>query len=185
MERSTKFLSLSGLSGVVAGITALLGAGFAYFSLFRDSPFPSLNTRQELLILLADALIVLLISIGCSLFFCWKKAKKSGTSLFNQVTYRALYSFSIPLITGGLFCLIYLFRGDLHTVLSATLVFYGLALVNASRHTYGEIHYLGLIEIVLGLSAALWGCCGMLFWSLGFGVCHIIYGIVMYRKYDR
>jgi hypothetical protein len=135
--------------------------------------------------LLADALVVLLLSIGFGLYFSWKKAHKNGQHLFNQTALRIAYNLGIPLIAGGLFSLIYLFRGDIRLVVSATLLFYGLALVNVSKYTYREIHFLGLTEVALGLGAALWGQYGLVFWTIGFGVCHILYGLAMYIKYDR
>lgn len=185
MEKSSKFLSLSGLSGVTAGITAIVGAAAAYFCLLRDPSLTDYNHTQEILILLAIAVTVLIISIGMGIFFSWRKARKTGQPIFNKVTYRILYNLAVPLVAGGLFCLIYLFKGDIDTVISGTLLFYGLALVNASKYTYGEIHYLGLTEIALGLAAALCGRYGILFWTIGFGLCHIVYGLVMYLKYDR
>ncbi len=184
MERSSKFLSLSGLSGVAAGVTAILGAAFAYFYLLRDPGATDYNSFQESLILLADALVVLVLSLGIGFYMSWRKAQRNGAGLFNKVTYRILYSLAVPLVAGGIFCMIYLLKGDIRTVIAATLIFYGLALVNASKYTYGEIHYLGLTEIVLGLLAAVFGRCGLLIWTLGFGVCHVLYGLVMHFKYD-
>lgn len=184
MEKSSKFLSLSGLTGVVAGIAAILGAAFAYFYLLRDPSLTNFTGNQEMLILLADALIVLCISLGCGIYLSVRKARKNNQPLLNKVTLRMLYSLAIPLLTGGVFALIYLLRGDISIVVSSTLIFYGLALVNVSKLTYGEVHYLGLIEVVLGLLAAIFVHNGIIFWTIGFGLCHIIYGIVLYRKYD-
>lgn len=185
MEKSTKFLSLHGLAGVFAGTTAILGAAFAWFYLLRDPAQTDFNRMQEMLILLADALAVLVLSVGIGVFFAFRKARRSGRPLMNKVTYRTLYAMAVPLVAGGIFCLIYLLRGDVRTVISATLIFYGLALVAASRYTYGEVHYLGLTEVALGLAAAYFDQKGIIFWTLGFGVCHIVYGFLMYLKYDR
>ena len=184
MEKSTKFLSLSGFSGIIAGVAALMGACIAYY-LLRDPSFSDYSWMHKMLLLLSDAIGVLVISIVASVWLSWRKAKRKGETLFNRTTYRILYSLAVPLVAGGIFCLIYMLKGELSTVISGTLMFYGLALVNASKYTYGEIHYLGLIEIALGLAAALYGSCGLIFWALGFGVCHIIYGLAMYMKYDR
>ena len=184
MEKSSKFLSLSGLTGVIAGIAAILGAAFAYFYLLRDPSLTDYSRMQEMMILLADALAVLLVSVGSGIYLSVRKAKKNNQPLFNKVTLRTIYSLAIPLLTGGIFALIYLFRGDISIVVSSTLIFYGLALVNVSRYTYGEVHYLGLTEIVLGLLAAIFVRNGIIFWTIGFGVCHIIYGFIMYKKYD-
>jgi hypothetical protein len=185
MERSTKFLSLNGMSGIVAGIAALAGAAFAWLHLLNDPGATGYNRFQEAMILLADAVAVLAVSLGAGLWLAGRKARRSGQKLLNHVTYRILYALAVPLVAGGVFCLTYMLRGDVRMVISATLIFYGVALVAASKYTYGEIHYLGLTEIVLGLAAAMFDRSGIVFWALGFGVCHIVYGLVMYLKYDK
>ena len=185
MERSSKFLSLSGLSGVVAGAVALLGAAFAYFYLLRDPSATDFNRYQEMLILLADAVVVLVLAVGFGIFFSWRKARRSGEKLSRKIALKTLYNLAIPLVAGGIFCLMLLYRGDLRMAIAGTLVFYGLALVNASKFTLEEIHYLGITEIALGLAAAFSSRYGIIFWSLGFGICHIVYGLIMYFKYDR
>ncbi|MCL2245734.1 MAG: hypothetical protein FWC10_05870 [Lentimicrobiaceae bacterium] len=185
MEKSSKFLSLSGLSGVIAGVTAILGAGFAYFYLLRNPAMTNYTRMQEIMILLADASLVLIISLGVAIFLSKKKAAKTGQRLFNAMTLKVVYHFAVPLITGGLFALIFLFRGDLQIVISSTLIFYGLALVNASKFTYNEIHYLGITEILVGLLAVLLPHNNLILWTIGFGFCHIFYGTLMHFKYDR
>jgi len=184
MEKSSKFISLSGLSGVMAGITAVAGAAFAYLFLLRDPSSTDFSRFQEIMILLGDALVVLFISISFGIYFSWKKARKSNQKLFNKITMRTLYNLSIPLITGGLLSLIFLYRGEEEIVAAITLIFYGLALVNASKFTFEEIHYLGITEIVLGLAAAVFLNNGIIFWTIGFGLCHIVYGLILYKKYD-
>lgn len=184
MEKSSKFLSLSGLSGVMAGITAIFGAAFAYFYLLRYPAATDLNHFQEMIILLVDAMLVLVISIGFALYFSWKKAKKKKLKFVNKATLSTIYNLGIPLLTGGIFSLILLFRGNVEIIASTTLLFYGLGLVNASKYTFEEIHYLGITEIILGIGAAIFLYHGIIFWTIGFGVCHIVYGAIMYKKYD-
>ena len=184
MEKSSKFLSLSGLSGIIAGIIATAGAAFAYFYLLQDPSRTDFTRIQELMILLADAVAVLVLSIGFGIYFSQRKAKKNNQKLFNKITLKVLYNLSIPLIAGGIFSLIFLLRGNVEIVMSSTLIFYGLALVNASKYTFEEVNYLGITEIVIGLLAAIFMQKGIIFWTLGFGFCHILYGIIMYRKYD-
>jgi len=184
MEKSSKFLSLSGLAGVMAGITATLGAAFAYFYLLRDPSLTNYTRMQEIWILLAVALLVFLISLGFGIYFSWKKARKNNQRLFNSLTKRILYNMAIPLIAGGVFSFLLLLRYDIGLVAASTLIFYGLALVNVSKYTMDEIHYLGITEIVLGLLAAVFMYKGILFWTIGFGFCHIFYGLAMHVKYD-
>lgn len=186
MEKSSKFLSLSGLSGVLAGITAILGAGFAYFYILPDPSLMDCVSKGKIFMLLADALITLFISIGFVFYFSYRKAQKNKQKLFSKVALRTLYNFAIPLLCGGVFCLVHLLRGNVEIAMSASLLFYGLALVNVSKYTFEEVHSLGIVEITLGLAAVIlsFPYAGILFWTIGFGVCHIIYGSMMYVKYD-
>jgi hypothetical protein len=190
MERSVKFISLSGLSGVIAGIYALLGAGYVYWLIYYPySPFGFrfhfANEREVIIHLLIVALIVLVLSIGTGYWFSQRKAKKLGTTIWNRASKQLMIDLLIPLITGGLFILILLSRGYYGVAAPACLVFYGLALINASRNTYSEVRYLGFTEIILGLISALIPGYGLIFWALGFGVMHIIYGAVMHFRYDK
>ena len=185
MEKSSKFQAINGLSLVFAGVIALIGAGVAYKSVFCSSSFSGYSTMQHVIFLLADALIVLMLAVGVITLFSWQKAKKNKLSLFNKVTMRTAYNLCIPLAAGGIFSLVLLFNGHVEYVASTTLIFYGLALINASRYTVGEIHILGICEVITGLLAAVYLFHGIYWWAIGFGVCHIIFGLIMYFKYDK
>lgn len=178
MEKSSKFLSLSGLSGLMAGITAIVGATIAWFFILNHG----VDNFEILLII--DALVVLVVSIGFGIYFSARKAKNHNQRLFNKMTMKAIYNLCIPLFTGGVLAIIFIVRGDAAFVASITLIFYGLALVNVSKYTFEEIHYLGITEIILGLCAAVFLYHGIIFWTIGFGLCHIVYGLIMYKKYD-
>ena len=65
-----------------------------------------------------------------------------------------------------------------------TLLFYGLSCVHASKYTIGGVRYLGITIILIGLIATYFTGYGLLFWAIGFGLCHIIYGALMYFKYE-
>nr|NQU93641.1 hypothetical protein [Bacteroidota bacterium] len=193
MERSSRFLSLSGLSGISAGIIALIGAVIAYFIMdmgkieyhpyfYLLQPLPFERILFPLLIL---GISVVILALGSALFFSWRKARKHDLSLWNHTTRRLLSHLFIPLITGVFFILILIDRNDETLVASATLIFYGLALVNAGKYTFGEIHYLGISEIILGILAGIFVHYGLIFWTIGFGVLHILYGFVMYYRYER
>ncbi|MEA4982959.1 MAG: hypothetical protein VB066_09620 [Paludibacter sp.] len=184
MEKSTKFLSLSGMSGIIAGITAIVGAAFAYFFLLNNVSTASVVGSDDFWMLLADALIVLFISVGAAFYLSMKKAKKNRQKMVKKVVIDTLYHLGVPLLAGGIFSLIFLIRGDIAMVASSTLIFYGLALINVSKFTYPEVHYLGITEIVLGLLAAVFLYHGIIFWTIGFGLCHIFYGLIMHLKYD-
>ena len=185
MERSSKFQSINGLSLIIAGFIAVAGAGFAYFYLLRDPSLTHFNRMQETLILLATALVVLALAVGIISLFSWKKAKKNKQSLCNKVTMRAAYNLMIPLVVGGVFSLVLLYNGLVGYVASTTLIFYGLALINASKYTVREIHILGICEIIVGFLAAIYLYHGIYWWTFGFGILHIIFGAIMYFKYDK
>lgn len=181
MERSTKFLSLSGFSGISAGIVALIGAFIAKEILSHKITITN-NVLYDLFIL---AIAVLLIASSCGFYFSTRKAKKNKIKFWMPVTIQILKDFLVPLVTGGLFCLIMLIQDSAIFIPAAMLIFYGLALIFAGARTYGDIKVLGVLEIGLGLLAALYTGQGLLFWAIGFGVLHIIYGVVMHFKYDR
>lgn len=190
MERSSRFLSLSGLSGVIAGLYALIGASAAYWLIYQDQHIFSyrsidLGERSVLVLLVLDALLVLVFSVLTGLFFTYRKAKKQGASLWDKQAQQLLINLMIPLVTGGILSLILLQRGYIGVVAPLTLIFYGLALVNVSKYTCHDVRYLGLLEIALGLISCVYIGYGLLFWSFGFGILHILYGIIMYLKYEK
>jgi hypothetical protein len=182
MERSVKFVSLSGLSGILAGTYALAGVGVAYF--YYPSSMVASANWETVWPLAGIALVVLMASLVTGLWLSARKAKKSGVSVWGVTGRRLFINLSIPLVTGGCFCIICLLHGQLELVASATLIFYGLALINASPNLYDEVRYLGLSEIGLGLVSMVMPGYSLLFWAAGFGVLHIVYGTLMYRKYE-
>ena len=193
MERSSRFISLSGLSGVFAGIYALAGAAVAYFKFNYSGDYqPSWlegGTMNPSFIkfVLGDAFLVLVLSLLTGIVFTYRKAKKQQQAVFGKPARKMLINMLIPLATGGTLCLILLYHDtrNLSLMAPATLIFYGLALLNGSKYTLDDIRYLGICEIVLGLIASVFMTYGLLFWAIGFGLLHIMYGVVMYYKHER
>ena len=190
MDKSSRFISLSGLSGILAGIYALIGAWFAYRTIYFDNS--SLGSYKNLVIswdavlrLLIIATAVLVLSIATGILLSIRKAKKSKDTIWNAASKRLIINFMIPLVSGGFFILFLIEKEMLGLVAPLSLLFYGLACVNASKYTLGDVRYLGISMIVLGLLSTWFLGFGLVFWALGFGVCHIIYGSLMYFKYDR
>lgn len=211
MERSSKFISLSGLSGILAGVYALIGAGIAYkliddywdnASIYLNgvktyiTAFPSFNryiiADSVIWKLFAIAVTVLLASIITAVLLSNRQAKRKGQPLWGAVSRSLLFHMATPLIIGGLLIFIVLYKNhhNLTTlydglIVPIMLIFYGLSLVSASNFTFTDVKYLGLFEIVVGLTAACFPHFGLLFWAFGFGILHIIYGGMMYFKYDK
>jgi hypothetical protein len=198
MERSSRFIGLSGLSGVAAGMCALAGAAVIYNYLeivpFIHNANAAYYTKamtankwglsyQKFSIIIG--ILTALSAFLAGIFFTTRRATQKGQTIWDKTALRLLFNLAIPLGAGGLFCLAMLYHGEVAFVAPATLVFYGLALVNGSKYTLHDVFYLGLLEIALGIFAMFMLGYGLEFWVVGFGFLHIFYGAMMYWKYER
>lgn len=189
MERSAKFISLSGLSGIMAGIYAMIGAFIGYRIVYgralngiRDH---YASESQILIRLSLVAAAVLFLSLATGVWLTVRKASKKNQQVWNTGSKRLLSNMAIPLVTGGILILILILRAEYTIIAPASLIFYGLSLVAGSHYTYTDVKGLGIFEIILGLIAALFPGYGIIFWTIGFGILHILYGSIMHFKYDR
>ncbi len=192
MERSSRFISLSGLSGIAAGIFALAGAWIGgnimdnYYGEYRSRSFFSGDDFSKLKIkLIALAVAIFAVAFISSFYLTWRRAKRQGLPLWDHTSKRLAWNMLIPLIAGAGFVLGMLRYDEWRFVAPACLIFYGLALVNASKYTLTDIRYLGYCEIVLGSINMFFIGYGLYCWAFGFGVLHIVYGAVMWWKYER
>lgn len=191
MERSSRFLSLSGLSGVFAGIYAIAGAAIVYFDIkvgytqYIRNASGGEDQNKKLFFLVGIAILVLVASLVTGYLFTSRKARKQGLKIWDKSAKQMMYSLFVPLVTGGVLCLILMAHGQFKFVAPLTLLFYGLGLYNASKYSFAELRYLGLLEVLLGLIGTYFYGKGLLFWVIGFGALHIIYGMLMYFKYER
>ena len=190
MERSSRFLSLSGKAGIFIGIYALLGVSGVYvyldLSLLEGGYYRLANQNAEKVSMLVLGFsFVLVSSLLTGLVWARIKARRLNLSLWDATAKRFLIHFFTPLFVGGIVCNLFLFRQQTDLILPFTLLFYGLALVNASKYTIEDIFYLGMIEIVVGLAALFFVEYALLLWGLGFGVLHIVYGATIYQKYEK
>lgn len=189
MERSVKFVSLSGLSGILAGIYALMGAGLAYQEIYSGRVVRTVEYYRGHFPMVKSLFLIAALVLAASLitgwFFSYRKAKKLNTKMWDSTSKRLLINLAVPLSIGGFFTLIMVDYGYYNLVAASVLLFYGLALVNASSNLYDEVRYLGYCELIVGIFAALWPGYGLYFWAVGFGLLHILYGSMMYKKYDR
>ena len=191
MERSSKFLSLSGWAGIMAGLYALVGAYIAYFVYdFRPKAIYYETSGQgtlppNFLPILFLAIAVLVLSVGTAVVLSAKKAVKNGEKIWNPTSRRLLATTAVPLVAGGVLILLLMMKGLTGLAAPLTLIFYGLALFSASKFTYDDVRSLGLIQIALGL-AGTWAIeWSIPLWAVGFGLVHIIYGIYIHYKYER
>lgn len=193
MERSTKFLSLSGLSGISAGSIALIAAFVAWKIqpekisevIYDGEQYRPLLHGEYIWSLVYLGIATLIAALAAGLFFTWRKVKQQKGKMWNKASKRLLLSLTIPMIAGGLVVFCLLINKVYWIIPELMLIFYGLTLVNAAQHTYRDVFYLGISELILGCIALFINGYSLLFWVLGFGVLHIVYGIVMHFKYER
>jgi hypothetical protein len=191
MQRSSRFISLSGLSGIAAGFWALVGSYFAYdwiyeyYQGYASAGYSGASFQKLKMSLLVLAAAVLGAALVSAFYFTWRRASKNNLPVWDHTAKMLTASMLIPLVTGGLLILAILRYDDWRFIAPLCLIFYGLALVNGSKYTLSEIKYLGLSEIVLGLINTQLIGYGLYFWAIGFGVLHIVYGFFMWWKYER
>jgi len=185
MDRSSRFLSLSGLSGILAGVYAVIGAfGARYIVEHRTRRFITLES-VEFKRIVAIAIGVMLLSILSAMLLSRRKARKRNETVWNATSRRMLINMCIPLLAGGIFAITILRQGHYGLICPITLIFYGLALINGSKYTLETIRSLGILFVALGLINAMLPGYGLEFWTIGFGGFHILYGTIMYFKFDR
>ena len=183
MERSSKFLSLSGLAGIMAGIYALAGA-FIVYKVFDFHPDQA-DLSGGLVEVILTAFIVLVLAIGTAIILSYRNANKRREKFWDPTARRVLINLGVPLLSGGLLIIILISKGMIGLAAPFTLIFYGLALYNAGKFTYEEMKSLGLIQIALGLISSYFVEYSLIFWAIGFGVFHIIYGIYIHYRHER
>jgi len=188
MERSSRFISLSGWSGMAAGLCALGGAWTAshYISVYPVSgPARQGNTTLLEGILLLIAAGTFIAAFLSAFVFTYMRSRKEGVPVWGNSAQRLLFNTAVPLFAGAFVVYRMLQLHEYGLIAPCSLIFYGLALVNGSKYTLGEVRYLGYFQLLLGVINLWVPGRGLLFWALGFGVLHIIYGMVMWWKYER
>ncbi len=197
MERSSRFISLSGLSGVSAGVCALAGAWVAHPYVFGKKDF-IIDTNAALVQAMAGSHTIILntwlfwIAVATfvaafisSFIFTYIKSKKEGIPIWGTTSKRLMLAVGLPLLAGGFFLFRMMHFGTFGLVAPGCLIFYGLGLINASRYTLAEIKYLGYCQVLLGIINCWFVGYGLYFWAMGFGILHILYGLYMWWRYER
>ena len=188
MERSSRFISLSGLSGVFAGLSALIGGLYVY-ELFKINGIEYFTDEHIVLEgslvshLFITGVVILVCAFVFGAFFTIRKSRKYNLPIWTSATKNMLFNLGVPLIAGGFFCLALMYHGYFGLIAPSTLIFYGLAVINVEKYTFSDIKYLGFLELILGGISLFYIGYGLIFWIIGFGILHIIYGLVMFKKY--
>jgi hypothetical protein len=180
MNRSSRFISLSGLSGIFAGIYALIGSAVAYWLVANSGREYLILDGKIFRLILLDLFLIAFFSVITAIFLTTRKARKNGENIWDASSRRLIINFLIPLVAGGIYILIILNQQKYGQTAALMLIFYGLALINASKYSIGHVRYLGITEIILGLICALVPGYGFWLWVIGFGIMHILYGSIMF-----
>lgn len=188
MERSSKFLSLSGWAGAMAGIYALIGF-YIVNSILDFNPtlilYDTIDSFPNINYVFVTAILVLVLAVATAVYLSYKRAVKIGESIWNSTSKRLLTDMGIPLAVGGILILIFISKNLIGLIIPFTLLFYGLALYNTSKFTYNEVKYLGIIQMMLGIIALYFIEYSIYLWAFGFGIVHIIYGVYLHYRYER
>ena len=197
MERSSRFISLSGLSGIAAGICALIGAAAAYTVLQNAGYSPidyassdvAINQRHSQSSVDSSLILIACLTFAAAFIsafiFTYIRCKKTNIPVWNASSRRLTFSALIPMAAGGIFLLKLMANFNYEFIGPGCLIFYGLAVLNGSKYTLQEVRYLGYALLLLGFINLWMPGFSIFFWAIGFGLLHIIYGIIMWVKYER
>ncbi|MBO4561474.1 MAG: hypothetical protein J5705_05880 [Bacteroidaceae bacterium] len=196
MERSQKVMFLNGASGIIVAVWAFLGAtlisNLMYRSMwpmwgFKLFPLQEVDTRILIFAIIIFA-FTFLASYITVLYMSRRRAMRRGLDFeLDTAAKQLLRTFFTVMIIGGLFCLTPIRNGHWELVPGFMLAFYGLALVVISPMAFkiSITKYFGFIQIAAGLAALTLPQYGMMFWTLGFCVFHLIWGIWFHFVFDR
>ncbi len=189
VNRSSNFISLSGLSGILTGIYALDGAFAVNFLISNylnpESGISLLPISFMEYMLIGIVFLVLILSILTVFIIYYRKTKRKNEKMWDVTSNKLFIYFSIILFIGVVFCIVLYQYGFIRLIASSMLIFYGLACLIASKYTLSEIRYLGIVNLILGLISTQFIGDGLYFWAVGFGSMNIIYGILTYHKYNK
>lgn len=195
IQKSSRIFSLSGWSGIWAGLVGVATSIYIYAIFQTQENFSSLSGKPYVILRVdghlqsrvwITAIVSMLVAILGAAFFTYQRNTKFGMpTTLNSIAQKLIINLAIPLFAGGIFCYVFILQFILEFIVPSTLVFYGLALINCSKYTFSEIKYLGLLELALGLISLFLDRYHLLIWAIGFGLLHIIYGLLMWYKYER
>jgi hypothetical protein len=171
MERASAFTAVPGWGQVAVGVTAFVAW---YLAVHEATP------RRWLFVWLAEAVIALLIA-GWALD---RKARATDTHLLSSPARKVAFSLSPPLIVGALLTAV-LFKLRVTSVIPGVwLLLYGTGVVTGGMFSVSVVPLMGICFMVLG-AIALFVPAPWANWLLaaGFGGLHIIFGIIIARKY--
>lgn len=194
MERSSRFQTINGWGvtavGLIALVAALVANGLFYEG--SDSWFSTLYGNTDYLwshktqIAIIGALILVAVCGGIVFFSSlWMAKRKKISVTLDPNMRRTMFNFAVPLLAGAILCTALLVQGHYGLTSSIMLIFYGLALINCHHFSHRLLGVLGYLELALGLADCFVVTHALLFWALGFGVLHVVFGLLLIVKNRR
>ncbi|MGI9165736.1 MAG: hypothetical protein ACR2G5_05025 [Pyrinomonadaceae bacterium] len=171
MERSSAFTGVSGWGEVAIGVTALAAAYVAA----QQATF-----KAWIAVWIAGALISLLIA-GWSMD---RKARAAGMPLFSGPGRKVAFSLSPPIFVGALLTVLLYRVGVVDAIPGVWLLLYGTGVVTGGMFSVSVVPIMGLCFMLLG-AVTLFAPPTFANWFLaaGFGGLHIIFGVIIARRY--
>jgi hypothetical protein len=171
MERSQSFTAVSGLGGVLMGLIAL---GATFLALRAET------TGAWVAVWMGAAAL----SLSTALAAMTLKARAVGGSLLVGAGKKFAWNLTPPLLVGGVLTLAMTQAGAAELLPGVWLLLYGTGVVTGGAFSVRVVPLMGLTFMLVGAAAlfapAAWG---NLFMAGGFGLLHIVFGAVIWRKH--
>ena len=171
MERSTHFTAVPGYGGMLMGVTAVAAAYIA-----QQQP----SIRDWLAVWLTEACL----AFAIGLLAMWQKTKISQTPLISGPSKKFAFGFTPPLLA-GVAITVGLYRfAHFEIMPAAWMLLYGTAVVTGGAFSVRVVPVMGWIFMVVGAIAfALPASFGNILMGVTFGLVHIVFGIIIARRY--
>lgn len=186
MERSTRYSTFSGLSGICAGLFSILGCLVQRFWVL------SLPASERLVAFTINWTLVIALTIGADFFLTKRKAPLVGKTILSRLGRQMVVASAPGLLTGALLTLFLLQQGHMDQVYPVWMLSYGSAVCAVGLFSQKEVGRLGrafltagALTLALGLLTALQpyiASLGLFITALTFGGFHIAYGLIVSRR---
>ena len=171
MERSTHFTAVPGYGGMLMGVTAIVAAYIAS---------QQATARATLMVWLTEAFL----AFAIGLLAMWQKSKLAESSLLSAPARKFAFGFA-PSVICGVAITFGLWRYDYYEVMAPVwMLLYGAAVVTGGAFSVRIVPVMGWIFIALGAIAfALPASFGNTLMGASFGLLHIVFGLIIARRY--
>jgi len=186
MQQTSTYFSLRGWTGILLGIYGLLIVYLVH--MLTNTYGDGFDGSSQLPIALLEIAIMVfaVVTVLISLITLWirakRRAKRHNEKLWSSLSKKLRFHTLIPLLLFVIILIIIANKGYYSSITPLLLLLYGIFLLNLSRFSSGRLKYLAIADIFLAIIAYFVFDKEMLFLGLGFGIFHIIYGLMTFNK---